>query len=721
MQAGAARDLERMAREALARADLAFESVGAFAGPRRLTLVVEGLPAEQADRTEERKGPRLGAPATAVEGFARSAGVERAALIERDGAYLATVRRVGRPTTQILAETVPALVRAFAWPKSMTWGEGELRWVRPLQRILCVFDRGVVPFAIDGLTSGDVSEGHRFMGPKQPFQALDFATYQQALGRHFVVLEVDERKRRIIDGARALCATRGLALVEDEGLLDEVAGLVEWPVPLLGAMNPEFLRLPPEVIRTVMRTHQRYFAVRSADGALSPHFVVVANIEASDGGALIAAGNARVLSARLDDARFFWDEDRKTPLEAGLEKLKGVTFHAGLGSLFERAERIEALARRIAPLLGADPAMAARAARLAKADLGCGMVAEFPELQGVMGGYYARAEDLDSQIADAIADHYRPQGPSDAAPTAPVTAAVALADKLDSLVGFFEVGEKPTGSRDPFALRRTALGVIRIAIAGGARLPLRPLLAYAGIGVGVSIIGRVATSRLNALTYKQALADFADPASEFAAADWLERHFRDLHGGTPEAALDFWRRANDSDWIEEILAFLADRLKGLLRDEGRRHDLVDAVFALGDDDLARIVLRIEALSAFLDSDDGANLLAGYRRSTNILAAEAKKGPLPSGAAVRAPGAPDEELALMDALTAALPSVEAGVAAEDFTGAMRALAALRPRLDAFFEKVLVNAQDPAVRDNRLRLLIEVGAAMDAVADFRAVSG
>jgi len=669
MQGQAARDLERMARERLAEAGFLPEALKTFAGPRRLTLVVEGLPPAQADRNEERKGPRVGAPDAAIEGFLRSTGLTRDQLIQRDGVWYAQIARQGRPTAEIIAETVDAIVRGFPWPKSMKWGTGTLRWVRPLQRVLCIFDGEVVPFQIDGIASGDLSEGHRFMGSKQAFRVRHFDDYARSLQSNAVVLDVDERKSRILEGGRTLCFARNLELVEDDGLLEEVAGLAEWPTPILGEMDPAFLDLPPEVIRTSMRTHQKYFAVREpATGELAPNFLVVANIEASDGGAAVAAGNARVLSARLNDARFFWDEDRKVPLESRLEKLKGVTFHAKLGSMFERVERIEALAREIAPLVGADPDRAAQAARLCKADLSTGMVGEFPELQGLMGGYYARAEGLDTEVADATRDHYRPQGPSDAVPIAPVSVAVALADKLDTLVGFFAVNEKPTGSRDPFALRRAALGVIRITLEGKLRLGL------AGV-IRVSITPFEARS--NAETY-------ADPTAD-------------------------------------LLAFFADRLKVLLRDQGKRHDLVDAVFALGDDDLVRIVARVEAIDAFLRTDDGANLLAGYKRATNILKAEEKKGALPSGAAVVLPGAPAEETALLAALDAAEPAVETALAGEDFAGAMRALADLRPPVDGFFDKVLVNADDAAERDNRLRLLIRVREAMGRVADFAQVVG
>jgi glycyl-tRNA synthetase beta chain len=652
MQAQAARDLERMVRDGLSAAGLISEGMKAFAGPRRLALVVEGLPIAQADRDEELKGPRVGAPEQAIDGFLRKTGLTRDQLSERDGVWFGRIQTAGRPTPQIIAELVEQTVRNFPWPKSMTWGSGKLRWVRPLQRILCVFDRENVPISFEGLTAGDLSQGHRFMGSGQVFRARDFDEYHEALSGHYVVLDPEERKARILEGARTLCFARNLELVEDEGLLDEVAGLAEWPTPILGDMDPVFLDLPPEVIRTSMRTHQKYFAVRDpATGKLAPHFIVVANIAAADGGAVIAAGNAKVLSARLSDARFFWDEDRKSGFEDWLKKLDGVTFHAKLGTMAERVERIAALAREIAPLVGADPDVAEKAARLAKADLTSQMVGEFPELQGVMGRYYALADGMDAEIADAIRDHYRPQGPGDAVPTAPLSVAVALADKLDTLVGFFSIDEKPTGSKDPFALRRAALGVIRIILESGNRLALNAV-------PGVS--------------------------------------------------------AND------LMPFFADRLKVTLRDQGKRFDLVDAVFALNDDDLVRIVARVEALDGFLTTEDGKNLLAGYRRAVNILKAEEKKGPLPTGAPSSV-AEPAEEAALFDALQALEPKLDAALAAEDFTGAMTALAALREPVDAFFTAVLVNSEVPAERENRLRLLQQVQTAMGKVADFSLVTG
>jgi glycyl-tRNA synthetase beta chain len=653
MQAQAARDLERMAREKLAAEGLLPEALTAFAGPRRLTLVAEGLAAAQADRHEERKGPRVGAPDQAVEGFLRSAGIAREQMIETDGVYFAHLHRPGRPTQKIVAEMVEAIVRNFPWPKSMVSGVSRLRWVRPLQRILCVFDGEIVPFAIDEFASGDLTEGHRFMGSGQAFRARNFDDYADGLARNFVVLDPEERKERILDAARTLCFARNFELVEDEGLLDEVAGLAEWPTPVMGDMDPEFLDLPPEVIRTSMRVHQRFFAVRDpATGFLVPHFITVANIEATDGGKTIAAGNARVLSARLADARFFWNEDRKVRLEDRLEKLKGVTFHARLGTMYERVERITALAGELAPYVRDDEdtkTLAMQSARLCKADLGAGMVGEFPELQGVMGAYYAEKEGLEPEIVDAIRWHYRPQGPSDDVPVQAVAATVALADKLDSLVSFFAIDEKPTGSRDPYALRRAALGVIRILLATRARLPLKTFVS------------------------------------------------------------------------DDLLAFFADRLKVLLREQGQRHDLVDAVFALGDDDLVRIVSKVNALEGFLGTEDGKNLLAGYKRAVNILKAEEKKGPLPTGEPTEMAGGPPEEAGLVIAVGHMEIEVGKALGHEDYALAMRELAALRPAVDAFFDKVLVNSEVASERENRLRLLVKVRDAMGRVADFGQITG
>jgi glycyl-tRNA synthetase beta chain len=724
MQQGAARDLERMVSEKLKAAGLSWDALNVFAGPRRLTLVIDGLPSATPDRSEELKGPRANAPEQSLEGFLRKTGLTKDQLTERDGVFFAVISQSGRATADIIPETVDAIVRAFPWPKSMRWGSGALRWIRPLKRILCLFDGKVVPFDIDGIASDAITEGHRFLGKGQPIAVNDFADYRRKLEADYVLLDVADRKLKILEAAKAVTAAKGLALVDDDGLLDEVAGLAEWPTPILGDMDPQFLSLPPEVVRLSMKVHQKYFAVRDpSKHGLAPNFVVVANVEASDGGAALAAGNSRVLSARLNDARFFWDEDLKTGFDAWSSKLSGVTFHAKLGTLAERVDRIAALAREIAPLVGADPDEAFEAARLSKADLASSMVGEFPELQGVMGGYYARlipsplageggsrsetdggavsassASDSEppagsppirqpsaatfpreggrDRIADAVRDHYKPQGPADTVPTAPVTVAVALADKLDTLVGFFEIDEKPTGSKDPFALRRAALGVIRLVLENGAKLSLRRV-----IGLACAVV---------------------DDTSKFVGQSYLDDQ---------DAVLDLG-----------LLAFFADRLKVLLRDQGKRHDLVDAVFALGDDDLVRIVRRVEALDAFLATDDGANLLAGSKRAANILRAEAKKGDLPTGMVETGlPNQPEAETALAFAVAAAANAVDAALDTEDFAAAMTALAALRAPVDAFFTDVLVNSDVPAERDNRLKLLGQVRDVMGRVADFGLIAG
>jgi len=673
MQQGAARDLERMASDRLKAAGLTWDALNVFAGPRRLTLVIDGLPTAAEDRNEEVKGPKTSAPAQALEGFLRKTGLTQNQLVERDGVWFAEISSKGRQTTEVFAEAVDQIVRSFPWPKSMRWGAGTLRWVRPIKRIVALFDGAVVPFEIDGIHSGDVTEGHRFLGSGKPFAVKDFADYRARLERDFVLIDVTDRKLRILDGAKAACASRGLALVDDDGLLDEVAGLAEWPTPILGDMDPQFLSLPPEVVRLSMKVHQKYFAVRDpAKDGLAPNFLVVSNIEATDGGKALSAGNSRVLSARLNDARFFWDEDQKVGFDAWNDKLKGVTFHAKLGTLAERVDRIAALAREIAPLVGADAAQAEQAARLSKADLASGMVSEFPELQGIMGGYYARLAGYPDAVADAVRDHYKPQGPGDTVPTAPVTVAVAIAEKLDTLVGFFAIDEKPTGSRDPYALRRAALGVIRLVLENGARIGLR-----------------------------------GDAFSAAMAA---------LEKGNVQRAVD--KLAVET----ELSAFFADRLTVLLRDQGQRHDLVAAVFALGDDDLVRIVRRVEALAAFLATDDGANLLAGYKRASNILKAEEKKGPLPTGAvATGLANQPAEETALAFAAAAAAAAVDAALETEDFAAAMTALAALRGPVDAFFTGVMVNSDVAEERENRLKLLGQVRGVMGRVADFGQIAG
>lgn len=732
MQQGAARDLERMAAERLKAAGLSYDALTTFAGPRRLTLVVEGLPTATPDREEEVKGPRANAPEQALEGFLRKTGLTREQLVERDGVLFGVLSSKGQPTADLIPGMVDGIIRGFPWPKSMRWGDGTLRWVRPLKRILCLFDGQVVSFTIangspdidgwiPGIEAHDITEGHRFMGTGRPLKIRDFADYRKQLEANQVILDAADRKLRILEGARKVCADQGLALVDDDGLLDEVAGLAEWPTPILGDMDPAFLSLPPEVVRLSMKVHQKYFAVRDpATHGLAPHFVVVANVEATDGGKALAAGNSRVLSARLDDARFFWDEDLKTGFDVWSKKLEGVTFHAKLGTLAERVERIAALAREIAPLVGADPDQAEAAARIAKADLASGMVGEFPELQGVMGGYYARAFGHPDAVADAVRDHYKPQGPADSVPTAPLTVAVALADKLDTLVGFFVIDEKPTGSKDPFALRRAALGVIRLVLENEARINLTPVTAR-GLFSLVHNEGKIFS-----IVWKNVVGEngVISGEEEFTTGvgsvdDLMSHHAVGMCAETFDRGDGY---AAPSKVVSDLLAFFADRLKVLLRDQGKRHDLVDAVFALGDDDLVRIVRRVEALDGFLATDDGANLLAGYKRASNILKAEEKKGAVPTGM-VRTglPDQPEAETALAFAAAAAATAVDAALETEDFSAAMTALARLRAPVDAFFTDVMVNSDVAEERDNRLKLLGQVRSVMGRVADFGMIGG
>ena len=661
MQAKAESDLGAALEKALGEAGLNWAALETASGPRRLTVFVDGLSDRSADVKEERKGPKVGAPDKAVEGFLRGAGLSDISQAEvrsdpkKGDFYVAVIETPGRDATDIIAEAVPAIIRGFHWPKSMRWGTGELRWVRPLQRIVCVLDGKVVPFEVDGIASGNETEGHRVHG-RGPFRVTSRKDYESQLeGQGHVRLTRDARREVILSGIETVCAEAGLEWIEDKGLLEEVVGLAEWPVVVLGDMDPAFLSLPPEVIQLSMRTHQKYFAVNDRKtGKLAPHFIVVANIEATDGGKKLAEGNSRVLSARLDDGRFFWEKDKATPLEEMAKKLSTIAFKAELGSLGDKVERVAALARVLAPKVGADPDLAERAARLAKADLVSEMVGEFPELQGVMGRYYALEAGEPETVADAIRDHYKPQGPSDSVPSDPVGIAVALADKLDTLVGFWAIDEKPTGSKDPFALRRAALGVVRIVLENEVRLKLQ----------------------------------------------------------------------TDAEASNDLLSFFADRLKQYLRDQGQRHDLIDAVFALGEDDLVLITRRVEALGAFLETEDGANLLAGYKRAANILKAEEKKGDLPSDLSVNdaliARG-PAEEQALGKALAEVEAAIAAPLAAEDFTGAMAELARLRAPVDAFFEAVMVNDADPAVRANRLALLTQIRDTLHRVADFSRIDG
>jgi len=655
MQVQAGADLERLLVGALADHGLLFEGARAFSGPRRLTLVITGLPAKQPDVSEEKKGPRVGAPDRAIEGFLKSAGLTLEQCEKREDAkgafYVAVINRKGRATAELLSELLPEGIGKLSWPKSMRWGSGRFRWVRPLHKILATFDGEVVPFEIAGVTSGNNTNGHRFLS-KGVIEVRRFDDYQEKLKNAHVVIDPDERREIILHEAQQKVFALGLELIEDEGLLREVTGLAEWPVVLIGEFDKTFMELPPEILRTSMRAHQKYFSLRKPETfEFANKFVVVANMVTDDGGKEIVAGNERVLRARLADGKFFWDQDRKRTLDSRVADLQDIVFHAKLGSQLERVQRLEALASEIAKIIGVDEEKAKRAAFLCKADLTTEVVGEFPELQGVMGRYYALNDGEDDEVADAIRDHYKPAGPSDDVPTKPVSMAVALADKLDSLTGFFAIGEKPTGSGDPFALRRAALGVIRMVLDTGTRLKL----------------GKI------------------------------------------------------KNFDNELLTFFADRLKVALREKGVRHDLIDAVFALGDeDDLVRLVRRVEALQDFLKTDDGTNLLTGYKRAANILKIEEKKDKREYR------GVPDglkeqEEKELQAALVRAKSDAVKALSDEGFAEAMHVLASLRVPVDKFFDKVTVNADDKILRENRLKLLSQIVETAHHVADFSKVEG
>ena len=657
MQTKAADDLKRLITEGLKAVGLRFDTANAYATPRRLALHVTGVPESTPDISEERRGPRADAPEKAIEGFLRGAGVAREDLVEREdkkGTFLyAIIEKPGQPAADVIAETLTAAIRNFPWPKSQRWGSGALKWVRPLHSILCLFDGAVVDIDVDGIKAGDSTRGHRFMAPEE-FSVTSFADYQQKLLDHKVILDANRRQTLIRDTAQTLCSAAGLDFVEDAGLIAEVAGLVEWPVPMLGSFDASFLEVPEEVLILTMKKDQKYLVSRDpATGKLANKFIFTANIEPSDDGSTIRGGNERVIAARLSDAKFFWEQDLKGKLEDNLPALKDIVFHKDLGTVAERVERMKKLSRYLADFIpGCDADAAERAAELSKADLVSGMVYEFPEVQGVMGRYYAQAQGESDVVADAIRDHYAPLGPHDACPSAPVSIAVAFAEKLDTLVGFFGIDQKPTGSKDPYALRRAALGVIRLITENNVRIGLNSLFD-AGTG---------------------------------------------------------------------LLEFFGDRLKVQQRDKGVRHDLIDAVFAKGDDDLVRILNRVAALSAFLESDDGANLLAGYKRAANILKIEEKKDgtrydkPVDAGKLA----APEAE-ALAAALGTAKMSAEKALADEDFEGAMAGLSSLRAPIDTFFEKVIVNADEADVRANRLALLSEIRSAVNTVADFSKIEG
>ncbi len=818
MQRKAADDLRKLVTDALVERGLVYEGAKAFATPRRLTLHVAGLPVRGRDVREERKGPRVGAPEAAVQGFLKAAGLtslDQATIVsdpKKGDSYVAIVEKPGVQTAAAIAEIVPAVVRAFPWPKSMRWGKASaagasLRWVRPLHSILCTFgaeteEPEVVPFEVDGIVSGNVTYGHRFHAPG-PISVRRFDDYVTSLETAKVVLDADRRKEIILADAKTLAFAQGLELVEDEGLLEEVAGLVEWPVVLMGAFEERFLEIPGEAIRATIRANQKCFVLREpATGALANRFLLTSNLVASDGGAAIVAGNERVVRARLSDAAYFWQTDRgplpdldtlkdsaeklgldlTKPLDQRMAKLDrlGVVFHAKLGTQGERVQRIAALARELAPIVGADPALAERAAKLAKADLPTEMVGEFPELQGLMGRTYAELQGEHASVCAAIEEHYKPLGPSDRVPTDPVSVAVALADKLDTLVGFWAIDEKPTGSKDPYALRRAEYGLVRIIVENELRISLNAVtersfenlvatqiegIEHAVAQVDLSQYGGEA-ERIRALA--KIVENWA-PSAKILMDDQVTRFQPDLIVRSEqfdiviefkkgverltrfsEQVRKYWksfaqetRQELDrlslskmeggyavaiATFVKARQEFRLDRLRVMIRDTGARHDLVDAVFGGADftDDLLLITRRVAALSRFLDTDDGKSLLAGYKRAANILRAEEKK----DGEGAFA-GAPDlhliadagliEEKALAVALSQATPRAEAAVAGEDYEGAMAALAELRPAVDAFFDKVTVNDPDPALRANRLRLLNQLREATRAVADFGRIAG
>jgi len=704
MQARARNDLARLFAEAASEAGLTTGAVATFSTPRRLVLIARDVADATEASREELKGPRANAPEQALEGFLRKTGLKRDQLEERDGVYFAVIAREGRAAAEVLAEAIRKIVADFPWPKSMRWGDGSQRWVRPLHGIVAMLGDAIVPVEIDGIASGATTVGHRFHHPG-PITVGGASDYAEKLRACHVIVDQDEREALIRDGAATAAKAAKLALLPDEGLVVENAGLTEWPVPLVGRFDDDFLDVPREVIVLTMRTNQKYFACTGADGLLAPAFVCVANIAANDGGEAIAQGNARVLAARLADARFFWEQDVKVPLEEQAAKLSGIVFHEKLGTVADKVERVAKLARwlveegivgvsddrveeysqpRESPTKGGKPVeipgvardmlagLVERAARLAKADLVTGMVGEFPELQGVIGGYLAEAQGEPTAVADAIRDHYKPVGQGDEVPTAPVTVAVSLADKLDSIVGFFTIGETPTGSKDPFALRRAAIGAIRLILENGLR---ESVYFIAGEAFG----------------------------NLFAPGGPLDGH-------------KHW----DDQNVADVTHFVIDRLKVQQREAGIRQDLIDAVYARNADDLVLLLARVKALQGFVETADGTNLLVAYKRAANILKKEKWEETLRQAQGER-DGLEGEEAALVAALDAAEPTASAAIEKEDFTGAMAALASLRAPIDSFFDKVTVNDPDAAKRERRLNLLLRFRDAVNRVADFSRIEG
>jgi glycyl-tRNA synthetase beta chain len=727
MQAQAAEDLKKLVTDRLVEAGLVYDGAKAFVTPRRLTLSVHGVPARQPDLREEKKGPRVGAPDKAIAGFLKAAGLKSIgeAKVQSDKKgdfYVAVIEKPGQAAIDVIGEILPDVIQNFPWPKSMRWGvkskePGALAWVRPLHSIVATFgpeteDPDIVAFAVDGIAAGNETSGHRFLSP-QPFTVRRLADYMQKLDKAKVVLDAERRKNIILTEAQQLAFAQGLQLVEDDRLLAEVAGLVEWPVVLMGSFDEKFLQIPEEVIRATIRNNQKCFVLRDdAHAKLVARFILVANIAAEDGGQAITAGNERVIRARLSDAKFFYETDLKTRLEGRLPKFEQIVFHEKLGTQWERIERIERLAAELAPLVGADVEKARRAARLCKADLLTEMVGEFPELQGTMGKYYAQEQGEDEAVAHAIEDHYKPKGPDDFVPSDPVSVAVALADKLDTLVGFWAIDEKPTGSKDPYALRRAALGILRLILNNGLRFRLfRWLFAHT-----VVLTTQIQSGEIPNLPYSEHMPP---EEMQIVGLDVGKKIIQEIHQHGAEGL----SKESIGPILADLMIFFADRLEFQLREQGARYDLVKAVFALeGQDDLLLIVRRVEALGKFLDTEDGKNLLAGYKRATNIIRIEEKKDKRDYT------GAPDpelyqqvEEVTLAREIALAKDAAARAVAMEDFEAAMRPLARLRSSVDAFFDKVTVNVDDAALRENRLKLLNEIREATRAVADFSKIEG
>jgi glycyl-tRNA synthetase beta chain len=717
MQAKAAEDLKSIITNALVDAGLTYEGAQVHATPRRLVLSVEGLNAKAADTSEERKGPRIDAPQPAIDGFLKSTGLRLDQLtIQEDKkgkSYIAIIKKSGRAATDVIAEIVPHMVRNFPWPKSMRWGSGPLRWIRPLQSILCTFDGEVVPFEVDGIKSGNTTMGHRFLSSGK-IEARRFDDYAGSLHKAHVIVDANARTETIRADAKNLAFAQGLEMIEDEALLKEVAGLVEWPVILMGSFDKNYLNVPEEVIITTIKNNQKCFCLRGKGGKLSNHYLLVANTIASDGGKTIIHGNNKVIAARLSDAKFFWDQDRKIPLADLVPKLDAITFHAKLGSQGERVKRIEVLAYEIATANGGDGSKAEEAGRLCKADLVTGMVAEFPELEGLMGRYYALEGNMDLEVADAIRDHHKPKGPSDSLPTSITGNAVALADKLFTLVSFWAINEKPTGSKDPYALRRAALGVIRIILSANLRVNLGSAYIYREL---VLCVMQEVSREIGAHEKFQKIHEAID-INKYAQETWMEIYRKEIPSID---SVDFNLRLNSTK--ADLLSFFADRLKVYLKEQGARHDLIDAVFALGgQDDLLMVVRRVEALSKFLETDDGKNLLAGVKRAANILRIEEKKDDKKySGDVNPAQLIKGEEKALHSAISQASALARKAVEHEDFEGAMKAIAKLRVPVDEFFEGVIVNDKDATFRENRLRLLNRIREATAEVADFSKIEG